>query len=584
MNNNQSLDALDVLERDATDRAADNAAAAREVKEASSPPVLCLGMEGSSHVLYSPRNRKIHKLATDKFTQPHLLLLANKDSWIKWLFPERATVGASVKRWELEEAAQNRIFPESARKTFDPMSIRARGIWKSGSGWIYNSGNDCWFIDDDGNLEQVGNVLGGHVYSCGVSLPSPVGTSLTDAEGAKLMALISERPWSFQCEGELLVGWTVSALLAGALPMSPHVWITAPQSTGKSKLMEDITSILQSFATVNEGVPTEAAVRQRLQGDALPWINDEMEAGESKTSSNNINKVLDLMRSASYGKAPMSKGGADGAARLYPMKCGFAFFSVVDSLSRDSDLSRCLRLRLIRRNNMRELWQHQEAGRNLTLQEGFSTRLITRILRTLPILTRNIATLTEFLRNVEGADARKGELFAVLMACRYALTSSASLTVEQMQHAADILHAYDDQDEKESDSARCLSVLLNHQIDVHNAGHMSAGEACRLMSTMCDGEVKDNYRRALQLVGLRWRDDLNALQVTPRPDLMRRVYKDSQWSNGKIAAVLAEGADRNKGRNGANLSGIWYQQSKVGGITPVRCVMIPSDLILNSEI
>lgn len=584
MDNNQSLDALDVLARDAEDRAADNNAAVLEEEEKNRPPVICLGMEGNSHVLYSPRNRKIHKLSTDKFTQPHLLLLDNKDSWTRWLFAEKAAASQPVKRWELEEAAQNRIFTESASKTFDPRSIRARGIWKSGSGWIYNAGNACWFIDADGNLEQVDNVRGGHVYSAGVALPAPVGTSLTDAEGATLMALLTERPWSFQYEGELLAGWTVSALLAGALPMSPHVWITAPQGTGKTKLMDDISSILQSFAIVNEGVPTEASVRQRLQGDSLPWVNDEMEAGDNKTATRNINKVLDLMRSASYGKAPMSKGGADGSARLYPMKCGFSFFSVVDSISRDSDISRCLRLSLIRQNNMRELWQHQEAGRNLTEQEGFSARLITRILRALPILMRNIATLTEFLRNVDGVDARKGELFSVLMACRYALTSSASLTDEQMKHAADILRAYDDQDEKESDSARCLSVLLNHQIDVYNAGRMSAGEAIRLMSTMCEGETKDNYRRALQLIGLRWREDLKALQVNPRPDLMKRIYKGTQWNNGKIGAVLAEGADRSKGRDGANLAGIWYQQAKVGGMSPVRCVMIPSDLFLNSEI
>ena len=584
MDKKQYPDALDVLEKDAADRAADNAAAAREERIKNRPPVICLGMDGNSHVLYSPRNRKTHKLSTDKFTQPHLLLLDNKESWIRWLFPERAAAGESVNRWELEEAAQNRIFAESANKAFNPMSIRARGIWKNGLGWIYNAGAACWFIDTDGNLELVDNVLGGHVYSAGVALPAPADIALTDAEGANLVEMLTSRPWSFRGEGELVTGWIVSALMAGTLPMSPHVWITAPQGTGKTKLMDDITAILQSFAIVNEGVPTEAAVRQRLQGDALPWINDEMEAGDNKIASLNINKVLDLMRSASYGKAPMSKGGADGSARLYPMKCGFSFFSVVDSISRDSDLSRCLRLRLTRRKDAREIWRHQEVGRSLTEQADFPSRFVTRILRLLPVITRNVTTLTNHLRALDGVDARKGELFSVLMACRYALTSSEPLTPEQMEHAADMLRAYDDQDEKESDSARCLSVLLNHQIDVYNAGRMSAGEAIRLMPTMCDGETKDNYRRALQLIGLRWREDLKALQVNPRPDLMKRIYNGTQWNNGKIAAVLAEGADRSKGRDGANLAGIWYQQAKVGGMTPVRCVMIPSDLILNSEI
>lgn len=584
MDNNQSLDALDVLERDAEDRAADNAAAVREEEEKNRPPVFCLGMEGNTHVLYSLRNRRIHKLSTDKFTQPHLLLIDNKKVWTQWLFPARAAADEHVKRWELEEAAQERIFSENAQKTFDPLSIRARGIWKNASGWIYNAGNACWRIEADGNLERVENVTGGHVYSAGVALPAPADVPLTDAEGENLLNMFTARPWSVQGGGELLAGWIVSSLLAGSLKMSPHVWITAPAFTGKTALRDDLWRFLNPFATSNEGVPTEASVRQRLQGDALPWMNDEMEGGDNKKAAININNVINLMRSASYGTSPMSKGGADGTARLYPIKCGFAFFSVVDGISRDSDSSRCLRLSLTPRQNVQELWVRQEAGRSLTEHPKFHSRLIARILRLLPIITRNVADLTDYLRTLDGVDVRKGELFATLMTCRYALTSSEPLTVEQRQHAAEVLRAYDDQDEKESDSARCLSVLLNHQIDVYNAGRMSAGEAIRLMSTMCDGETKDNYRRALQLIGLRWREDLKALQVTPRPDLMKRIYKGTQWNNGKIAAVLAEGADRSKGIDGANLAGIWYQQAKVGGITPVRCVMIPSDLILNSEI
>lgn len=571
--------ALDALERDAKDRANDNAAAAREEAERNRPPVICLGMEGNTHVLYSPRNRKVHKLPTDKITQPHLLLISNKNSWIKWLFPERAAAGDTVKRWELEESAQERIFAESGKKAFNPMNVRARGIWRDGAGWVYNAGNKCWFINEKGQFEQAESVIGERIYAAGVALPAPAAAPLTDEEGEALLQMLTSRPWSLDGMGELVLGETVSALLAGSLHMSPHVWITAPQGTGKTKLMDDVTALLRPFSTVNEGVPTEAAVRQRLQGDALPWLNDEMEAGDSKAATRNIGKVIDLMRSASYGKAPMSKGGADGTARLFPMKCGFCFFSVVDSLSRDSDTSRCLQLRLTRRKNQRELWKCQEAGRNLTQQADFHSRLIARILKILPVITRNVASLTDYLRDLDGVDARKGELFAVLMACRYALTNSTPLTAEQMQHAADILRAYDYQEERESDFSRCLTVLLNHQIDVYNAGKMTVSEACRLMSTMCEGETKDHYSRALQIAGLRWRDDWEALQVDPRTERMKRIYKDTQWKNGKISSVLAEGADPRGGKAGANANGIWYQSAKVGGATPTRCIMIPASLV-----
>lgn len=587
MNNNQRLDALEVIARDAVERAADNAAAILEQEAKNRPPVMCLGMDGSNHVLYSTRNKKTHKLPAERFRIPNLLELAERKKWESWLFPERVANGEEIKRWELEEAAQEKIFAESARKTFDATKLRARGIWNDiDGGWIYNTGGACWHIPSDGGKPvQVDNVRGLYVYSAGVALPEPVDSFLTDEEGEALAELLTARTWQMQGAGELLSGWVVAALLSGVVPMSPHVWINAPQGTGKTKLQEDIKAFLQPFAVVNEGVPTEAAARQRLKGDALPWINDEMEVGDNKTAAANVNKVLDLMRSASYGKSPISKGGVDGNAKLYPIKCSFALFSVENHISRDSDSTRCIRLNLIRCNkeSLRDIWQRQERGRSLIFLSNFHSRLITRLITFLPLVLEQIKALTDYLRGLDGVDARRGELFAVLLACRHVLTSTAPMTAADMEHAADILRAYNEQEEKESDSSRCLSVLLGHQIDVSSLGRMTVARACINMRKVVDGEIKDSYRRALELAGLRWRADLEALQVDTRAERMKRIFRDTQWSNGRVASVLAEGADRSKGRDGANAEGIWYQQAKTGGASPSRCVMIPSSLLMMDE-
>ena len=570
-----------VFKKDAADRKADNAAAAREEERRNLPPVVCLGMEGNQHVLYSTRNKRLHKLTADRLKLPALLEMGAREHWERHLFPELAAAGESVARGKLVEAAQEWIFSISGCKMFNAEKVRSRGIWKTSDGWIYNAGDSCWHVPAaGGNLEQVENVRGAFVYSAGVALPYPAADALSNADGAALVEMLKARPWSMPCAGDLMAGWMIASILAGDMPICPHVWVNAPAATGKTCLKNDLAACLKPFAVEVEGAgTTESAIRQKMNGDALPLLADEVEQGESKNDARNIRKWLVLMRSASYGGS-ITKGGADGTARAYPMKCGFALFSIINGISRDADASRCLVLSLDKAAS-RTLWQRQDAGRALTESAGFHSRMITRLLMSLPVLMENIRTLTAYLRGLDGVDARRGELFAVLLACRYVLTSPAPMTAADKEHAADILRAYSEQEEKESDSSRCLSVLLGYEVDIYGAGKKNVARACRLMSNMIDGETKDAYSHALELAGLRWRDDFTALQVDCRADKMKRIYRDTQWSNGKIAAVLAEGASKTDGKAGANSAGIWYQNAKIGKASPTRCIMIPAALIFS---
>ena len=63
-------------------------------------------------------------------------------------------------------------------------------------------------------------------------------------------------------------------------------------------------------------------------------------------------------------------------------------------------------------------------------------------------------------------------------------------------------------------------------------------------------------------------------------DKMKRIYTGTQWSNGKVAPVLAEGCKREKGN--ISPAGVWLQSVKVGG-SPRWCVMIPARLVLGDE-
>lgn len=572
------------------ERNEDNAVAAREEAERNSPLVKCLGREGNQYVLYSSVYRRLERLTAEKMTLPNLRAIAPRSRWEAWLFPERVAAGDEVKRGELVEAAQERILADCGAKMFDASRVRGHGVWPDAAGgWVYNAGASCWFIPaDGGRVEQIDNVRGSHVYAAGVELPSPADTPLSDEEGRELVELMCARSWVMQGAGDIMAGWMVAAILAGVMPICPHVWINAPQGTGKSTFRDDLRAVFgDAKIDPDGGHTTDTGIRQETAGVALPVVIDEAEGGDDEKAQKNIRRWIELMRLASYG-GKITHGSVDGTPRKYFIKCSFALFSVANSIERAADSSRCLVLDLRKYRDDAQgkaesvaMWGKQEAGRALIQTPGFHGRFMARLLGLLPVITENVQSLKDFLKKVEGADARRAELFAVLMACRYALVSRERMSQEAMQEAAALMLAYGEQEEKESDFSRCLSVLLGHSLDVYGAGKMSVIYACRMLHNGVDIDRRESIERALNLAGLRWRDDLNALQVDTLADKMKRIYTGTQWSNGKVAPVLAEGCKREKGS--ISPAGVWLHSVKVGGTSSRWCVMIPAVLVLGEE-
>lgn len=579
----QGADAHAAFARRNEERKADNAADAREEAERNRPPVECLGAEGSCNVYWSRSSGDIHKLKANEHTRNNLYRMARFEEYARWMRPDLPPDDAEEQEAAIMKKAVRRLLEKSLGKRFNASRVRARGVWPDAAGgWVYNAGASCWFIPaNGGQVEQVDAVRNGYVYAAGVELPSPADTPLSDEEGRELVELMRARSWVLPGAGDVMAGWMVASMLAGVMPICPHVWINAPSGTGKTYLKNDLVAVLGRYSMTQEGVPTDAGVRQRLNGDAIPVLIDEVEQGDNETAGHKIRNLLELMRSASYGKDPIAKGGADGTPRLYPMKCSFALFSIANCISRDADSSRCLVLHLRRGDKtVREVWTRQDVGRALVQTPGFHGRLIARLLGCLPVLMENLSVLREHLGKVEGVDSRRAELFAVLMACRHALVSRENMRQEAMQEAAALMLAYGEQEEKESDFSRCLAVLLGHVVRVRGQ-EMTVADACRVMEAKVDTETMAACALSLGAAGLRWRDDLNALQVDTLADKMKRIFTGTQWSNGKVAPVLAEGADKNKGKAGKNDLGIFYvSDKKLGGR---RCVVIPASLVLGDD-
>ena len=199
-----------------------------------------------------------------------------------------------------------------------------------------------------------------------------------------------------------------------------------------------------------------------------------------------------------------------------------------------------------------------------------------RVLACLPVYMENQKNLAAALMEA-GANARNSDMFSVLLAGRHALTSRAPMTLGEIKNAARILAAYENQSEQESDFTRCLAVMVNHVIDIHGIGKRTVAAACEMVDTAAP-EIKEAAQAALRTVGLCWKEDKNALAVDTRAAVMQRIYKETQWSNGKIKPVLAEGCQKSAP---PNESGVWIAGARFPGtLTPIDCIFIPRELIL----
>lgn len=559
---------------------ADNAAAAQDAAANDMPPVIPLGKDGGKCIIYSVAGREIHSLPADKLTWLALLDMAPRQAWERWIYPDRAADDMPGKR-ELTAAIQERLLDGCRGKVYDPSRLRARGVWRDSSsgGTVYNAGGACLLTPPGGKPTMVPHVHGGCVYSAGVPLPLPADTPLTAAEGLQTVDYLSARAWMMPGSGDIVAGWMVAALLAGVMPVRPHLWITAPAGAGKTVLLEDMSAALGSLAIVLEGAgTTEAAIRQTLDGAALPVLADEVEAGDNDHARGNIAGWLELMRSSYRSKHALRKGSKDGKARAYLLRSCYALYSISPCLERASDTSRCLLLgmRQMPAGAARDaLWQRQEAGRAIVQRHDYPARLLARLLPMVPGILSHAAALGA--RLAAHADARQAEIFGVLGAGAHALAHDGDMDDAYMLHWADIMRDYAAQADTASDLSRCLETLLAYRLSVANGiGIATVRTVCSMLAGAIDIDSRVACERALATVGMTWRLDRDALQVDTSSTYMRPVYRGTQWQSGRIVAVLADGCP---GKGQPNVYGISVSTYRHGAGVG-NCLFLPAALVL----
>ncbi|MDO4955035.1 MAG: hypothetical protein Q4E43_07860 [Akkermansia sp.] len=582
------------MREEAAARDEDNAAAAQADAMKGKLIIIPLGEDGAWNVYWSRPHRSLYRLKMNEHTGAHLRRMAKLADYARWLAPDLPPDAVAEAERRIMKQAKDWMLDETGGRKFNPDMLRGRGVWRDADGGIvYNAGDACFLVLPDGRMEQVDGVRGRYIYDAGAPLIHPADDALTDEEGARLVDFFTARPWVLPCAGELVAGWLVCAVLAGVLPYRPQVWVNAPAFTGKSALKRDMLRALGGKGDGEEvagghavqlegGDTTPNAVHQKIRHDALPVVFDEAESNGGERRARNMEGLLALVRSAATsGDVGLSKGGADGTAKNYLLRCCFLLFSIANNLDRAADTSRFLVLRLspLMDDAAREaMWQRQEAARAMTQGQDFTARLFTRLLRAVPVMLDNARTIRKHLMDAK-YNARRAEMLGELLAGAHALTKGGAVDDAYLEHAAEVAQAVEETQVPESDTQRCLDTLLGYSMPWTGGGKISVAQLCEVAARETDTERKQNACRALEALGLRWRGDLDALQVNTAWRGLRELYKGTDWEGGRVASMLAEGCKRDKKPNAL---GVWLQSCKVSG-RPVWLPMIPAALVLPAD-
>lgn len=463
-------------------------------------------------------------------------------------------------------------------------ALRGRGVWPGADGdLVVHLGSTL--IAGAGQM-QAGRTLGRHIYPRRSEMLVPVADAqpagARDGPAAELSGWLGR--WRFEHAGgaRLLTGWIGAALVCGALPWRPHVWLIAPRGAGKSTLIAFLARLLDGMLLAVEDT-TEAALRSTLECDALPIALDEQEPSED--TNQRLHRIINLLRLASSG-GTVIRGTADHGVVRQVLRFGAIAASVVRPPLTTQDLTRITPLAL--RPLARDAVPPALPASVLRL---LGRRLFRRMLDAWPRWEETRAQFHRGLRE-SGLDARNADQFGTLLACAWLLEHDlppdSDTLAEWCSGALEVALPHLEEDRPEW--FRCIEFLAGLTVpDEFGKRHVSVAELAAVASrraesrTSEDGLVTEtevaNAQAALARVGLRVEQpgiEDGWLAVANSHPQLARLFERSRWAGRTGTAGAWKGVLEQA--PGARLTGA----VRFGARTS-RCVRVPLDLVFGAE-
>lgn len=508
-------------------------------------PFYCLGYDRDRYFLYTREGKQVITMSAKDLSSHGQLLKLARLSWLEGAFAGRESFNA-------KQAADEIIRACYRQGVYDPDRIRGRGVWIDAGRSVLHLGDR---LIVDGVPTHLIEMESRFIYEQARQITVELGEPLTDDEGKRFLALCRAVAWEDpNRDGSFFAGFIASAIIGGALPWRPHVWILSEFGGGKTWVQDNIlTPALGGLALVLQGKTTEAGVRGELGNDARPVFFEEAET-QSEPDRVRMQQVIDLARQASSESAPpIVKGTKEGGSRRYVVRGSFLFASINAGLTQAADESRFAALRLMEGN------PDQFAALKVAHQEAMVPnlhgRLVARLLALIPTIRANCDAIAEAIART-GAGRRVGDTLGTLIACQMALVDQRKLTPEdatKMVAAREWVRIAAAEAKVSPEWDRALSHLMQgvgmRRSINGRTENLTISEligACRPPAFEDDPTIsRAEADAALRRLGMRVMDD--NLLIGNRSTAMADLYRNTPWGAGWLTTLArVPGASRGR--------------------------------------
>lgn len=407
----------------------------------------CLGYDDLGFYFY--RNSANRLILVRSFTTVELFQLAEMSYW-SYKYPSKTGIDWDVARDDL-------IQQSTEAGIFDASRVRGCGVWLDNGKALINTGKEL-IVNGKNTIQS--ELKSNFVYvKTKTNINKTYEAPLDLTECKLLTEICSQFKWEDENSQYYLAGWLAIARIAGALPVRPHIWVSAKRGGGKSILMDRFVNPClgdESTRLFVQGGTTEAGIRQTIKSDSVPIIFDELELNDNNKHKNQA--ILQLMRQSwSQTGGTIIKGSSGGNAINFSVNFACLVASIRVSLQDAADKSRFTVLELSDRDGGLGHWDKLESLIS-QVDEQYGERLFARSCDQMLNINKSYKIFQKILAGK--VSARFGQQHGMLLAGYWSLIDDNYVDTETAKNLVDELGIEEEKQNEIDDSDE--NDLLNH--------------------------------------------------------------------------------------------------------------------------
>jgi putative DNA primase/helicase len=518
-----------------------------------------LGFDEGVHYFYNKKSRSIVKISA--FSDRCMFELMPLTHW-EAIYPSKRGIDWQQAKSDLIESSQ-------AVGVFDSSRIRGVGPWLDRGRIVVNTGK-CLIVD--GVKKQT--LDSRRVYIQTQNKISIDHEPLTTSETAHLRNACDEMKWRDKNSSIFLAGWIAVSRIAGALPIRPHIWLTAGSGAGKSTVIERIVRPALGGESIRvQGGTTEAGIRQKAKADSIPLVFDEFETSNKQHVLNNMSAIIELLRQAwSQSSGWIVKGSSGGTVNHYSVNYSAFVVGIRTNTMDDADKSRFTIIELDKHDSNQKNWDKIETYLD-HITDDYGKRLTARMIKMIPVVIESQKIFSKHI--AKGTTQRFGQQYGTLLAGWYALLSDYPVSEHVAAETVAGLKFHNIEEPTVTDEEDCLTHLLTTKISIQvpkiDAEGYKVKDETKRADMSIEGIIEsgnDDYISALTNYGILV--DSTFIHIHKNHSSLRKyVFSGTKWPNWSNSLKRLPGAVCKSNH-----------KKRFGGGNPQACVSIPLDIVV----